>query len=347
MEDQSLSYSQIEAQNELVESEFVFITGKGGVGKSTVAALLGLAGAERKKRTLIVYPEGSAAAEQLWGTNLLDTPQTVAPHLDAVAIHPESAMRQYVAEVLGSTKLAALLFHQRIAQGLLTGIPGPSDWAILGKAWSFTKSGVRDAQRSEQPYDLVILDAPSSGDGSGMLRVPQVILDLAPAARLRHDAECCLRLLKDEKRARIVFVTLVEHLPISETEENLEIVRSELGMPLGPVFVNQVIRQKFTAEDRQLLLSREDIELTPDLLRPAPDSTFQSESDASLRAALCENASHFQAAQESLQEKYLQRIRDWRVPLIELPRLSEGESGENTLHSLQMALAGRHTASYR
>lgn len=347
MQDTSFTHSQNEALDQLVCAEFVFVTGKGGVGKSTVSALLGLAAAERKKRTLIVYPEGSPAAEQLWRRRLLDVPQTVAPHLDAIAIHPEQAMRQYVAEVLGSSKLAAVLFHQRIAQGLLTGIPGPSDWAILGKAWSFTRSGVRDRKRPERPYDLVILDAPSSGDGSGMLRVPQVILELAPAARLRNDAECCLRLLKDERRARIVFVTLVEHLPISETEENLEVVRHELGMPIGPIFVNQVITPQFSRADRELLLTRNGIELTPELMRQAPDSNSQSEGDAALRAALCENASHFQAAQEKLQEKYLKRIRDWNVPLIELPRLPEGQGGESALRSLQMALAGRHADSYR
>lgn len=347
MEDTSFTNSQTKALDQLVQAEFVFVTGKGGVGKSTVAALLGLTAAEKKRRTLIVYPEGSPAAEHLWNTELLEVPRAVAPHLDAIAIHPETAMRQYVAEVLGSSKLAAVLFHQRIAQGLLMGIPGPSDWAILGKAWSFTKSGVRDAKRSERPYDLVILDAPSSGDGSGMLRVPQVILELAPAARLRSDAESCLRMLKDEQRSRIAFVTLVEHLPISETEENLEVVRRELGMPTGPIFVNQVIDPHFSRADRDLLLSRTGIELAPELMNLSPNSNLESEGDAALRAALCENASHFQAAQEKLQEKYLKRIRDWNVPLIELPRVPEGQSGKSALRSLQMALAGRHADSYR
>jgi anion-transporting ArsA/GET3 family ATPase len=347
MEDQSFTYSQNEALDQLIGAEFVFITGKGGVGKSTISALLGLVAAGRKKRALIVYPEGSPAAEQLWGKKLTETPERVAENLDAVAIAPEGAMRQYVAEALGSSKLAAVLFHQRIAQGLLTGIPGPSDWAILGKAWSFTKSGVRDGKRKERPYDLVILDAPASGDGSGMLRVPQVILELAPAARLRHDAESCLRLLKDARRARVVFVTLVEHLPISETEENLRVVRDELGMPVGPIFVNQVITPQFSETDRQLLLGRENIDLTPELLSAEPVSNPGTEDEFSRRAILCENVSRFQATQEALQEKYLKRIRSWQVPLIELPRLPEEESGENALRSLQKALAARHADGYR
>lgn len=342
MEDRRDYDLQSDALNQIIDSEFVFVTGKGGVGKSTVSALIGLTAGERGKRALIVYPEGSPSAEDLWGVTLGEIPKRAAPGLDVVAVEPEAAMRQYVAEVLGSTKLASLLFHQRIAQGLLTGIPGPSDWAILGKAWSFTKGGVRDGNRKEQPYDLVVMDAPASGDGSGMLRIPQVILDLAPAARLRRDAENCLRLLQDERRAKIVFVTLAEQLPISETEENLEVVRSSLSMPAGPVFVNQVLSPEFSSEDRQLLLKRPSIQLSAELLRGPNGSDLPPPSDAADRSILCENASLIQATREAAQEEYMKRIRKWQVPLIELPRLSDEESGVGAIRSLQMALAAGH-----
>lgn len=331
--------SENQSMARLVESEFVFVTGKGGVGKSTVSALIALHAQAQGKRCLLVYPEGSPSAEALWKTKLEGTPRPVAPQIDAIAIEPEPAMRQYVAEVLGSTKLAAVLFHQRIAQGLLTGIPGPSDWAILGKAWSYTKSGAVHSIRKEDPYDLVILDAPASGDGSGMLRVPQVILDLAPAARLRKDAENCLELLRDPKRASVVFVTLVEHLSISETEENLDVVRRDLRMPLGPIFVNQVLSPRFSAADRKRLLSLPEAGLSPELLDPARD---REPTEPAERAALCQNASVIQATREALQEGYRKRIDKWEVPLIELPRLSEEQTGKNALMKLQMGLAAGH-----
>ncbi len=334
--------SQNKALNQLIDSEFVFVTGKGGVGKSTVSALIGLTAAERGKRTLIVYPEGSPSAEELWNQSLNDVPKQAARNLDIVAVEPEAAMRQYVAEVLGSTKLASLLFHQRIAQGLLTGIPGPSDWALLGRAWSYTKGGVRDGNRKEKPYDLVVMDAPASGDGSGMLRIPQVILDLAPAARLRRDAESCLRLLQDERRAQIVFVTLVEHLPITETEENLELVRNGLSMPVGPVFVNQVLSREFSSEDREILLKRPPLELDAEVLRGGPSQDSGTSLTDAERAAICESASIAQATREAAQERYMRRIHEWQVPLIELPRLSEEETGLKALRSLQMALAAGH-----
>src|SRR5690606_4504724 len=153
----------------LCASEFLFVTGKGGVGKSSVTALIGRAAASFGKRCLLVYPGDSPSAERLWRRTLRSEPEPLSERLDAVKIQPEIAMREYVADALGSKKVAAVLFHHRVARGLLTGIPGPSDWAILGKAWSFTKTGVRARGTTQRPYDLVIIDAPASGDAAGML----------------------------------------------------------------------------------------------------------------------------------------------------------------------------------
>lgn len=315
----------------LLDCEFLFVTGKGGVGKSVVSALIARVAAAQGKNCLIVYPGGAPGAEKLWGKPLGDTPRRVARRIFAVAIEPEMAMRQYVAEVLGSAKFASVLFHQRVSQGLLMGIPGPSDWAILGKAWSFTKTGVRDRERTDRVYDLVVLDGPASGDAAGMLRVPQVILDLAPAARLRKDAESCLRLLRDETRSRVVFVTLAEHLSISETEENLSTVRRELAIPVGPIFVNQLVTPRFSQKDRNYVLSR-----------PAPTMPEGPPRSPEARAALCLNASLNQAVRERLKDTYMKRIHSWAIPTIELPRLADDVASLSELDRLQMTLAEGH-----
>jgi len=238
-------------------------------------------------------------------------------------------MREYVADALGSKKLAAVLFHHRVARGLLTGIPGPSDWAVLGKAWSFTKTGIRARGRAERPYDLVILDAPASGDASGMLRVPQVIMDLAPAARLRSDAESCLHMLRDERRSKVLFVTLLEHLALSETEETLDVVRQELRMPVGPVFVTRILPVRFSRNDRLFIRN-----LPPPQLPKTVDTRNPAD-----RALITLNASVTRATREHLQEKYLARIQKWGVTTLYLPLLSEGLYGEDALEKLQMALA--------
>jgi anion-transporting ArsA/GET3 family ATPase len=313
----------------LIDSEFLFVTGKGGVGKSSVTALVGQAAASRGKRCLLVYPGESASAERLWGRTLRDEPEPVAERLAAVRIQPETAMREYVADALGSTKVAAVLFHHRVAKGLLTGIPGPSDWAILGKAWSYTKTGVRARGSTQRPYDLVILDAPASGDAAGMLRVPQVIMDLAPAARLRSDAESCLHMLRDPRRSRVIFVTLLEHLALSETEETLEVVRQELRMPVGPVFVNRILPDRFSQDDREFILS------LPSPQLPATLDTKKAED----RALITLHASVLRATREHLQENYLERIRKWGEKTLRLPLIPEGLHAEGGFQKLQMALA--------
>jgi anion-transporting ArsA/GET3 family ATPase len=308
----------------LANLEFVFVTGKGGVGKSSVSGLIALHAASEGKRVLIVYPGMSEPRHHLWDKHIGLTPTQVSARIDAVRIDPATAMREYTAEVLGSRKLAAVLFHPRVAGGMLTGIPGPSAWALLGKAWSFTRSSVLKRTQKPPPYDLVVLDAPASGDGSGMLKIPQVIVEIAPASRLREDAELCLALLRSKARCAIVFVTLAEELSITETEESLALVRQELSMPVGPVFVNQVLPQALSRELWQRILKAPDF----------ADST-------SRQARLLSVAKH-RATREELQESYLKRIEAWQLPTVHLPKFAGDLQSLSALKKIQMDLAEKH-----
>lgn len=260
----------------------------------------------------------------------------VSPRIYAVSVNPEAAMRQYSGEVLKSPKLASILFHHKVAWGLLTEIPGPSEWAILGKAWSYTKTGTSARKRGEIPYDLVIVDAPSSGDGSGMLKMPQVVVDLSPAAILRRDAESCLQMLQDETRSAILFVTLPEELSVSETEENMQLVRQDLRMPLGPIFVNQVIPATFSAEDERRLLA----------IPPQSEATFASEPAGPLspeeRTLRCLALGQHAATRQRLQNGYLARVASWGLPVVKLPHLPGDLVGVSALSKLQLALAVGH-----
>lgn len=319
--------------------EFIFVTGKGGVGKSTCAALLGLACGRMGRRALVVLPESETHRNSVFGRELSQVPTKVADGVDAVTIHPETAMRQYLGSALGSARLASLLFHSRVARGLLMGIPGPSDWAILGKAWSWSKSGTFDLPDNETSYDLVILDAPASGDGSDMLRIPQVIMELAPAARLRNDAESCLLSLRDPKKSAVVLVTLPEEVVVQETEENIEVVRHDLGLPLGPLLVNQVHETLFHPADRTLLNAAPDPHHSAKIGRNSPSREPLSPEERSLR---CFEVARDRAQRESLQIEHLARIRALGLPTLVIPYLDGGLTGIPALQKLQMALAEGH-----
>src|SRR5690606_38324106 len=84
-----------------------------------------------------------------------------------------------------------------------------------------------------------------------------VILDLAPAGRMRTDAKACQEMLMDESRSSVLLVSLAEELSVTETEENLSFMRQHLGMPLGPIFINQVLPRIFTDVERLALLKQQ------------------------------------------------------------------------------------------
>ncbi len=350
----------------LCELEFVFVTGKGGVGKSTAAEVLALHAANRGKNALIVYPADASGAKKLWSQALHHTPRTVAPQVDAVLINPETAMREYIGSLLKSRKLASLLFHSKVAHGLLTGIPGPSDWAILGRAWAWTHSGTYQLPKGQKRYDLVIVDAPASGDGTGMLRVPQVILDVAPSARFRTDAESCLRSLRDVKKSAIVFVALAEEMVVTETEENIVLVREELRMPLGPLFINQLQARLFSSKDRQILLNLITSESPPKTNLVASESPPKTNLVASesppktnlVQANSAESppktnlvqansavksydllvAAHY-AKKEELQLKYVKRLASLGLPMVSIPQFGEDMTQFSAIKKLEKGLA--------
>lgn len=312
---------------DLLKREFIFVTGKGGVGKSTVSAVLALEAARYGRRVLIVVPEGFQPHDALWGKDIPAEPGPVAPGVHATLAEAESAMRQYSEQVLKSRRLVDLLFHSKVARGFLTGIPGLSDWAILGKAWAYTRSSNFQLPPGEEPYDLVILDAPASGDGTKMLRIPEIIADMGAAGQIRKDADRCRKMLHDPARTALVLVTLTEELVVQETEENLLFLRQGLGLPMGPVFVNQIQPELFEAAELALVAK----------------STMPSQAES---AELLSLAKRY-AARQNRQRVHLARLDDWDLPVVQLPKITAELVGLQALHELQLALAPGSPGSYR
>lgn len=303
---------------------FLFITGKGGVGKSTLAAACGLSLAQRGKKTLVVSARGPGPWEAGTGAQLVTTPRRVANNLYVVRIEPEEAMQEYVQEVVGSRLVAESLFKQKVSRGFLTGIPGLSAWALLGKAWYYGQPQRPRAALPEAPFDVVVLDAPATGDSTDLLRVPRVIAEMAPPGRLRRDAEACWEMLRDPRQTALFPVTLLEELPVTETLELLAVVREDLQLPVGALFVNQTRAELLPEEVRNKVLQ---VEL--EQLPPTERSTWEAARFTALRE------------QQALRER--ERLVASGVHLVEIPFLGDSPQGvarlseivqflENSLH---------------
>ena len=300
------------------ERRFVFVTGKGGTGKTTVTAALAVALAGRGRRVLIALSETKERTSVLFGAPPLGPEiRLVAPNISAVKISAETALREYGEMILRSRAVYSAVFENKYVKGFFAAVPGLYQWAILGKAWFHsTETGPDGRPR----FDVVLFDAPATGHGLDMLRVPKIIVDIAPPGLLRRDAERAWAMFKDPKQSGVVIVTLPEDLPATEAVELATAVEQELHLPVANVIVNQVLDFLFTdAERRELLTPRE-------LVRGNPG-------DEGLAAAVR------RAVGERVHDDSMQKIRHGiAAPLVTLPRLLEDPSNLAAIQSLATIL---------
>jgi anion-transporting ArsA/GET3 family ATPase len=163
---------------------------------------------------------------------------------------PTKALEEYGAMMLKSRALYKLLFDNRYVRTFFRAVPGMQEWTLLGKAWWHTTETREDGSHQ---YDVVILDAPATGHGLDMLRVPKVILDVVPPGLLRRDAERAWELFQDPANCAVVLVTLPEEMPTTETIELAHALRHELKLPIGKIVVNGVLPPLFSKAERATL----------------------------------------------------------------------------------------------
>ncbi len=227
----------------LWDRRMIVVTGKGGVGKTTVSTALALACARRGRRTLLAAVQ---AKDRL--SPLLEVPRIgphnspVLPNLEAVNMTPRAAMEEYGLMVFRFRALSRLVFENRVVRAFLDAVPGIDAWALLGKA---TYHALETDGNGRPRYDTVILDAPATGHALSLLALPRTLAELAPPGPLRRDGRERWELLADPARTEILPVTLLEEMPVSETGELVERLRDGLGLPVRRVVVNAVPERTF------------------------------------------------------------------------------------------------------
>jgi anion-transporting ATPase len=227
----------------LLARRLALVTGKGGVGKSTVSAALAVIAARAGKRVLVC--EVNASQERV--APLLGAPpagtaiREARPGIFTVNVTPPEAMREYGLMVLKFRTIYEAVFENRLVRYFLRAVPGLAELVVLGKILH----EVRLEEHGRPRWDLVVVDAPATGHAVQFLRVPAALLDTVPAGPLRRDAEWMQAMLVDPNRTAIALVTLPEEMPVNETIELDQQIRGVLGIHREVLFVNAMPESRF------------------------------------------------------------------------------------------------------
>jgi len=289
----------------LLDKRLLFVTGKGGVGKTTVATALGLAAARRGLRTIVCEVSQQERMPQVFRREGVGYSETeLAPNLYAMSVDPQLALEEYLIDQTGSARLGSMLAGNRIFEYFVAAAPGVRELATIGKVWELAQPTRRHPEAS--PYDLAIVDAPATGHGLGLLKTPKTYRDVARVGPIRRQAGHIRDFLGDPDRTAVVAVAIAQEGPVAETLELVAELRNELDMPTQATIVNQLLPERFTREDAKDLAAVAERDGSPTLA-------------GALQAALSE---HHRARSQRTQLRRLRRELDC---VVTLPFVREAE----------------------
>lgn len=237
---------------ELFDKSLIVVTGKGGVGKSTVALALGLAAAERDKRTIVCEVAGQETASRVFrraevGFNEVE----MRPNLWAISIDPDQSLREYLLLQLRVRAARDLLVRSRIFGYLAAATPGLKELVTIGKIWELAQPD-RKVKRAQR-YDLVIVDAPATGHGIGFLQTPRTFANIARVGPIKSQAEQLDALVTDHSRTGVAIVSLPEEMPVNESAALEERLQADVGVAVDQVYMNALYPERFDKDDAAAL----------------------------------------------------------------------------------------------
>jgi anion-transporting ArsA/GET3 family ATPase len=268
---------------QILDKRLIFVTGKGGVGKSTVAAALGVVAARHGKRTIICEVAQQERMSYVFHREGVGYRETeIGEDLYAFSIDPQRALEEYLQQQIRVKPVYDLMFKNRIFTYFAAATPGLRELVTIGKVWELAQLDRRVKRGAT--YDLVIVDAPATGHGLGILRTPKTFGDIARVGPVKRQADAIYSFITDPQLTSVCAVAWPEEMPVNETVFLQDSLAQEMGISLDRIFMNGLYPELFTDPEAGLLHER----LEEDSNANGSDATATVRR-AALRAALSEH----------------------------------------------------------
>lgn len=309
----------------LFDRRLLVVVGKGGVGKTTVACILGVLGAQRGKRVLIAEVDGAGRAARLLGVEPgpCGEARPVRGGLWVMSVEGSAALSEYLQIIFPVKRVLQAVLSSRIYQYFVAAAPGLKELMTIGKIW-FEAERIDEAS-GERIWDLVVLDAPATGHSLQYLGMPRAAHEVFRAGLVGRESQRLVDLLTDPDRTAVNLITTAEEMPVNETLEMYARLRGELAMPLGYLFVNRVHRTKLSPQvvDQVALASKR--------LRSPRQQRLAEETVVRAREEI---------GWSEINATYLARLAaEIHLPTIELPYVFSEEFGPADVMSLAQQIA--------
>ena len=303
----------------ILDRRLVFVTGKGGVGKTSVAAALAHLAAGRGRRTLVCEMDAKGSlADAFDAPPLAFTPREVEPNLFAMAMNTEDALREYLRLFVRVPFLGKIGPLARTFDFVADAAPGVKEILTVGKfCW----------EAKERNYDLIVVDAEATGHIVAQIGAPLVIRDLVQVGLVRDQTDWMLEVLHDPAVTGVAVVTTPEEMPVTETLDLLDRLADETGVEATTIVANRVLPALFDRHQAALVDRLGDVE--PLLVDAAGKN---------VRAVL--QAAHITESRRRIGGEHLARLREHTdLPMLMVPELFTRATGRRVVSLVAEALA--------
>lgn len=302
--------------DELFAPKILVVSGKGGVGKTTVAASLAVLAARSGRTSCVAEVDGPGALARLFAAPELGyEARQIAPKVWGINIEAEAALAEYLSVQYRMKRISKVFASTHFVDYITAAAPGLKDILTLGKIWYLEQGRYSDGKHD---FDTIIVDAPAAGHMLAFVSAPLGLSDAVRVGPIRRQAEWLVGMLRDPARTRMHLVTLPEEMPVSETIETSAALESKIHIHQGASFANAVYEDLFDAEERKWVESA-----APD---PA-DAVFKEGERVGLAldgddAAALLGYARFREARKAIQTRHLDELRAGvSSPVVELPLL--------------------------